>query len=198
MSPASGAATLLMLHKPKGYVVTRSDEQGRKTVYALLPAWAFGEDWMPVGRLDLDSRGLLLFSKDGKDVDALTRPGGLPKTYEVLVRGLVTREHIELALAGVATAAGTCRARSVEVLGRAGPKTRLNVVLDEGLNRHIRRLFGAMKDPKFGTPLKVLELKRIAIGALPLDVPSGQWRFLTPEEASGLLRSVSREPRPRL
>jgi len=80
-----------------------------------------------------------------------------------------------------------CRARAVEVLGRAGPKTRLKVVLDEGKNRHIRRLFGALQDPKFGTPLKVLELKRTAVGGLELDVPSGQWRFLSDAEAARLL-----------
>lgn len=181
------AANLLMLHKPKGYVVTRSDEKGRKTVYDLLPPWALSEDWMPAGRLDIDSRGLILFSKGGKDVDALTRPGRLAKTYEVWVRGKVTQEHISKALEGVKTPEGLCRARRVELLGGAGPKTRLKVALDEGKNRHIRRLFGALKDPKFGTPLKVLELKRIAIADLPLDIASGQWRFLTPEETSRLL-----------
>ena len=87
--PAPGAR-LLLLHKPKGFVVTRSDELGRKTVYELLPEWAFREDWQPVGRLDLDSKGLLLFSRNGRDVDALTRPGHLLKIYEVWVRGKVT------------------------------------------------------------------------------------------------------------
>jgi 23S rRNA pseudouridine2605 synthase len=181
------APRLFMLHKPKGYVVTRSDEKGRKTVYELLPDWARGEGWLPAGRLDLDSRGLLLFAREGRVLDALTRPGHLPKTYEVLVRGLVTPEHVRQALAGMETPEGLCRARRVEVLGRAGPKTRLRVVLDEGKNRHIRRLFGAFQDPKFGTPLKVLELKRTAVGGLALDVPSGQWRFLSDAEAARLL-----------
>ena len=176
-----------MLHKPKGYVVTCSDEKGRKTVYDLLPDWARAEGWMPAGRLDLDSRGLLLFAKEGKLLDALTRPGHLLKTYEVWVRGLVTPEHVSRALGGVETAEGLCRARAVDILGRAGPKTRVRVVLDEGKNRHIRRLFGALQDPKFGTPLKVLELKRVAIGDLTLDVPSGQWRFLSDAEAARLL-----------
>jgi 23S rRNA pseudouridine2605 synthase len=176
-----------MLNKPKGYVVTRSDEKGRKTVYDLLPGWALAEGWMPAGRLDLDSRGLLLFSREGNILDALTRPGGTFKTYEVWVRGLVTPEHAAQALSGVKTPEGLCRARVVEVLGRAGPKTKLRVVLDEGKNRHIRRLFGALKDPKFGTPLKVLELKRIAIGDLALDLPSGAWRFLNDEECANLL-----------
>jgi 23S rRNA pseudouridine2605 synthase len=180
--------SLLMLSKPKGYVVTRSDPLGRKTVYDLLPEWAATEGWVPVGRLDLDSKGLLLFSKGGKDADALTRPGGLEKTYEVWVRGRVDREHVRRALEGVQTPEGLCRARSVELLGGAGPRSRLRVVLDEGKNRHIRRLFGALKDPRFGTPLKVLELKRTAVDGLALDVPSGKWRFLTDEEAARLLR----------
>ena len=185
--PPPAGASLLMLHKPKGYVVTRSDEKGRKTVYALLPPWALSEGWMPAGRLDLESKGLLLFSRGGKDVDALTRPGRLAKTYEVWVRGKVTREHIAKALEGVGTPEGLCRASRVELLGGAGPKTRLKVTLEEGKNRHIRRLFGALKDPKFGTPLKVLELKRVAVGDLLLDVPSGAWRFLSDEEAVRLL-----------
>ena len=179
--------SLLMLHKPKGYVVTRCDELGRKTVYDLLPDWARTDGWMPAGRLDLDSKGLLLFSKGGRDVDALTRPGRLEKTYEVWIRGKMTQEHVTKALAGVETPEGLCRARSVELLGGAGPRTRLKVVLDEGKNRHIRRLFGALKDPRFGTSLKVLELKRTAVGDLALDISSGKWRFLTPEETKRLL-----------
>ena len=91
---APTSATLLMLHKPKGYVVTRSDERGRKTVYDLLPEWALRDGWMPVGRLDLDSRGLLLFALDGRVLDAVTRPGRILKTYEVWVRGRVTDEHV--------------------------------------------------------------------------------------------------------
>lgn len=178
--------SLLMLNKPKGYVVTRSDPLGRRTVYELLPGWALTEGWMPAGRLDLDSKGLLLFSKGGRDVDALTRPGGLEKTYEVWVRGRADREHVRRALEGVETPEGLCRAKSVELLGGAGPKSRLKVVLDEGKNRHIRRLFGALKDPKFGTPLKVLELKRVAVGGVRLDVPSGKWRFLSLEEVARL------------
>lgn len=179
-----------MLHKPKGYIVTRCDELGRRTVYDLLPPWAREEGWMPVGRLDLDSKGLLLFSRGGKDVDALTRPGRLAKIYEVWVRGRVTEEHRAQALKGIETPEGLCRARRVELLGGAGPKTRLKVTLDEGKNRHIRRLFGALKDPKFQTALKVLELKRVAIGDLALDVPSGQWRFLSPEEGARLLAAA--------
>jgi len=74
---------LLALNKPKGYVVTRSDELGRKTVYDLLPDWVFHDGWMPVGRLDLESKGLLLFTTNGKIGDALTKPGNCIKVYEI-------------------------------------------------------------------------------------------------------------------
>ena len=78
---------VFLFHKPKGAVVTRRDERGRRTVYDLLPAWVLRDGWVPVGRLDLDSRGLLLFVRDGALVEAFTRPGGLLKTYEAWVRG---------------------------------------------------------------------------------------------------------------
>ena len=173
---------LLMLNKPKGYVVTRSDEKGRKTVYDLLLDWAYEDRWMPVGRLDLDSKGLLLFTRDGKLAERLTRPGACHKIYEVWVRGHVTQDHANQALKGVQTPEGLLKAVRISIKGFVGPKTRLEVELDEGRNRHIRRLFGALKDLKFGTPLKILELKRVQIGGVKLDVDSGKWKFLTTAE----------------
>ena len=71
-----------------------------------------------------------------------------------------------------------------------GAKTKLKIVIDEGKNRHIRRLFGAMSDPKFGTPLKVLELKRISIGSFKLNIESGKWRYLLVEEEEELLENM--------
>jgi len=179
---------LLALHKPKGYVVTRSDERGRKTVYDLLPDWAFDDGWMPIGRLDLESKGLLLFTRDGQIGNALTKPGACMKVYEIWVRGHVTNEHIAEAKRGVESKHGLLKALVIEKLGTGGAKTKLRIVIDEGKNRHIRRLFGAMKDPKFGTPLKVLELKRVSIGSFGLDIKSGEWRFLTNDEEKILLR----------
>jgi 23S rRNA pseudouridine2605 synthase len=179
---ASKNFKLLMLNKPKGYVVTRSDEKDRKTVYSLLPPWAYEDNWKPVGRLDLDSKGLLLFTRNAKLSDQITKPGSCLKTYEVWVRGLVTTEHIKQALKGVENSGETLKAYQVEITGGVGHKTKLEVVLDEGKNRHIRRLFGSLKDIKFGTPLKVLEIKRKRVGGLNLDVESGKWRFLTPDD----------------
>ena len=175
---------LLMLHKPKGYVVTRNDEKGRKTVYQLLPEWAFTQGWMPAGRLDLDSKGLLLFTQDSQLADRLTRPGSCPKIYEVWVRGLVQQEHLVKMLKGIKVQKDLLKVVSAKITGGTGHKTRLEVELDEGKNRHIRRLFSALQDPKFGTPLKVLELKRIQIGRVKLDIASGKWRHLTPGEES--------------
>ena len=182
---------LLALNKPKGYIVTRSDELGRKTVYDLLPDWAFDEDWMPIGRLDLESKGLLLFTTDGKIGNILTKPKGCMKVYEIWVRGHVTDEHIAQAKRGVESKHGLLKALVVEKIGMGGAKTKLKIVIDEGKNRHIRRLFGAMKDPKFGTPLKVLELKRVSIGNFKLDIESGQWRWLSVEEERGLIKPSS-------
>jgi len=178
---------LLALHKPKGYIVTRSDERGRKTVYDLLPDWVFDDGWMPIGRLDLESKGLLLFTTDGQVGNALTKPGNCLKVYEIWVRGHVTDAHISSAINGVKSKDDILKALSVEKIGMAGAKTRLRVIINEGKNRHIRRLFGAMSDPKFGTPLKVLELKRISIGSFKLDIQSAQWRYLLEDEEKMLM-----------
>lgn len=189
--PNKDSAKLLALNKPKGYVVTRSDELGRKTVYDLLPDWAYSAGWMPIGRLDLDSKGLLLFTTNGKIGDDLTNPGNCQKVYEIWVRGHVTDAHIALGLLGVDSSEGVLKALRIEKIGTGGAKTKLIVVIDEGKNRHIRRLFGAMKDPRFGTPLKVLKLKRISIGSFDLDLENAKWRFLSVTEEDALLRGLA-------
>jgi len=188
---ANDSKKLLALNKPKGYVVTRSDELGRKTVYDLLPDWVFHDGWMPIGRLDLESKGLLLFTTDGQVGNALTKPGNCMKVYEIWVRGHVTDEHIATAKKGVDSPHGLLKALVVEKIGMGGAKTKLKIIIDEGKNRHIRRLFGALKDPKFGTPLKVLELKRISIGSFKLNIESGKWRYLSSEEESMLIKDLN-------
>ncbi len=191
MNTTTDSKNLLALNKPKGYIVSRSDERGRKTVYDLLPDWVFDEGWMPIGRLDLESKWLLLFTRDGKIGNVLTKPGNCIKIYEIWVRGHVTQEHIETALKGVESPHGLLKALIVEKIGNGGAKTKLRVQIDEGKNRHIRRLFGAMKDPKFGTPLKVLSLSRISIGSLKLNIESGKWRYLSEDEESMLLKDLA-------
>jgi 23S rRNA pseudouridine2605 synthase len=180
-----------MFHKPKGAIVTLSEESGRKTVYDILPGFVFKDRWRPVGRLDRDSRGLLLFTRDGGLVNSLTQPGQYSKIYEVWVRGRITEEQLQQTLKGVKTAIGILKLERVAISGYAGHKTRLLVELLEGKNRHIRRVFGALKDPQFNSPLKVLDLKRIQIGTIKLDIPSTKWRFLTHKEESALIRGTA-------
>jgi 23S rRNA pseudouridine2605 synthase len=182
-------ASIILFHKPKGYLVTRKDERERKTVYHALPPFFLQEGWVPIGRLDKDSRGLLLFTQDGTLVDLLTEPGRCEKIYEVEIRGRITDEDLSRTLKGVPTPIGTLKVHKITKKREVGPKTQLEVVLREGRNRHLRRVFHALKDPKFHTPLKVLDLKRVQIGPLTLDIPVGAWRFATPDEETKLFVS---------
>lgn len=179
---------VLLFHKPKGVVVTRRDERGRRTVYDCLPPWVAEKGFVPVGRLDRDSRGLLLFTMDRFLMDRLTRPRQCSKTYEVWVRGRPTEKQIQSMLTGVETRGEMLHAREIVLTGNAGPKTRLSVVLDEGRNRHIRRMFGALHDEKTGLPIKVTDLKRIRFGPISLDIPSGSFRALSISEIQELYR----------
>jgi len=191
---------ILAHHKPKGVVVTADDERGRATVFDTMPVEYRGvgvgvtgdgpSAWLAVGRLDMDSKGLLLFVRDGRLMDALTRPGSCQKEYEVWVRGTVTEAHVAAMVRGVDSPVGVLRAVSVVLAGGVGPKSRVRITLDEGKNRHIRRMVAALKDDKTGVALKVLELKRVRIGPLALDLPSGGWRLLTDDEVRGLLASI--------
>lgn len=189
-STTNDSKNLLALNKPKGYIVTRSDELRRKTVYKLLPDWVFDDQWMPIGRLDLESKGLLLFTRNGKIGNSLTKPGNCIKVYEIWVRGHVTDDHIKDAKKGVENKGDILKALSVDKIAVGGAKTKLRIVIDEGKNRHIRRLFGSLKDPKFETSLKVLDLKRVSIGSLKLNIDSGKWRFLSEDEEKELLKNL--------
>ncbi len=196
VSPEKQHSSLLMFHKPKGVVVSRSDERHRRTVFDCLPHWVFSDGWQPIGRLDRDSRGLLLFTQDGQLSELLTRPRTISKTYDVWLRGRLTAEHLTQLKSGVTSRGETLALQEIIFLGTAGPKSHLRVLLDEGKNRHLRRLFGALKDPQHGTPLKVVELKRIAIGPIQLDIPSGTWRMLSPEEIEQLRAAAEKHPWP--
>ncbi|MDH5700314.1 MAG: pseudouridine synthase [Nitrospirota bacterium] len=182
--------SVILFHKPKGYLVTRKDERERKTVYHALPPFFLQEGWVPIGRLDKDSRGLLLFTQDGTLVDLLTEPGRCEKTYEVEIRGRISDEDLSRTLEGVPTSIGTLKVHRITKKREVGPKTQLEVALWEGKNRHLRRVFHALKDPKFHTPLKVLDLKRVQIGPLILDIPVGAWRFSTTHEETQLFASL--------
>jgi len=162
----------LMLNKPRGLVTTVQDERGRDTVYRCLDG--AGLPWLaPVGRLDKASEGLLLFSNDPQWAARLTDPASGPdKTYHVQVDGIPDARMLDALCAGIEDEGEFLAARSVQVL-RSGEKTAwLEVVLDEGRNRHIRRLLAAFD-------LQVMRLVRVAIGGLMLgDLAKGQWRML--------------------
>lgn len=170
----------LMLNKPRGIVTTADDEQGRQTVYSLLPKNA---RWVaPVGRLDKASEGLLLFTNDSDWAARITDPEShLEKTYHVQVSAVADQSLIDRLTAG-------CRTPDGDFLGvkranpiRSGQKNSwIEIVLDEGKNRHIRRLLAALN-------VEVLRLVRIAIGPLMLgDLAKGAVRELTQEEVAAL------------
>jgi 23S rRNA pseudouridine2605 synthase len=172
-------------HKPRGVVVSRVSEAGARTVFELLPAPYCA--WFAVGRLDKDSEGLVLFSDSSRFAQRLMDPGGLPKSYLVTVRGRPDENALAPMRAGGTAIAGRS-ARPVEVrhLGKAPRSgTRFEVVLHEGLNREIRRLFAAAGH-------KVRRLMRTAIGPLALgDLPAGSGRELLASEVGALSRALA-------
>jgi 23S rRNA pseudouridine2605 synthase len=172
---------VLALHKPVGYITSRTDPAGRPTVYDLvgdLGRWAF-----PVGRLDRDTSGLLLMTNDHRLGQRLTDPEAhVPKTYHARVDGVPDAETLRALREGVPIGAGvTTRPAAVRVIGgpRAGG-TWLEIVLTEGKNRQVRRMCAALGHD-------VVELVRVGIGALSLgELSPGEWRRLSPGEL-GLL-----------
>jgi 23S rRNA pseudouridine2605 synthase len=178
--PAASSAApkrYFVLHKPRGFVTTRNDERGRRTVYDLLPADATARWIFPVGRLDRESEGLLLFTDDGPWADRLTDPAGhVEKTYEVEVDRAPSAAALDELRAGIELdGVRTLPARITPLPGRA-----FRVVLREGRNRQIRRMFEAVG-------ARVTRLVRVRIGGLALDaLAPGAGRWLTAEEARAL------------
>ncbi|GAB3733752.1 pseudouridine synthase [Silanimonas algicola] len=177
---AAEARVYLALNKPRGLVTTASDEKGRETVYRCLDG--AGLPWIaPVGRLDQASEGLLLFTNDPAWAARITAPGAGPdKTYRVQVDGVPGDDALEAMVDGFEDGGERLAAKSVLLLKSGGKTAWLEVVLDEGKNRQIRRLAKAAGFP-------VLRLVRVAIGGLVLgDLPKGAWRHLTSEEVAAL------------
>lgn len=172
----------IALHKPVGYVTTRSDPGGRPTVYELLadvPEWVF-----PVGRLDRDSAGLLVFTNDHRLGERLTSPEAhVPKTYHVRVQGVPDAAALRVLREGVPLHDGPTRPARVRPLGaRPDGSAWLEVVLREGRNRQLRRMCAAVGHD-------VLDLVRVAIGGLALgELAAGRWRRLRPDEIASLQR----------
>lgn len=175
--PPPQQAVYIMLNKPRGYVTTLSDEKGRKTVTELVDC---GLRVYPVGRLDMDSEGLLLLTSDGEFANAMMHPKHeVRKTYEVWVTGF--HEAAPALLSRPVELDGyTIRKPEVKLLWGDGGKAKFLVTIHEGRNRQVRRMC-----EKAG--MKVTRLRRIREGALELgDLPLGQWRYLTEEELAKL------------
>ncbi len=175
-----------MLHKPRGFITTTSDERGRKTVMELMadvPVRVF-----PVGRLDKDSEGLLLFTNDGEFANLLTHPShGVSKLYRVTVRPHATEEQIIKMTDGVTLDDGSVTQPAViRVVTDEAERTVLEMTIREGKNRQIRRMCEAVG-------LDVIRLRRTALGAVKLGMlQPGQYRELTSQEVKALRTAAQR------
>ena len=170
-------------YKPRGAVVTASDPEGRRTVFEAigdLPTGGF-----TVGRLDMESEGLLLLTNDGKLSHRLSHPRfEVERVYELETDGPVEVGVAERLTAGVELDDGIARARSVEVLAGGKRGSRMRITMTEGRKREIRRMLAACGR-------EVISLKRTRFGTVEIgDLRPGQWRYLTRDEVRGLRRTV--------
>ncbi len=170
----------LLLYKPKGYLTTYRDPQGRPTIYDLLPdrdRYLF-----PVGRLDLDTSGLLILTNDSAFAERLTNPDyKVPKTYLVKASTNLTDAQLDELRRGVALRDGPTRPARVERIRQSGGKTVFEITIAEGRNRQVRRMVEALD-------AKVLKLVRVAIGGIRIgELQIGKARELRADEVKGLL-----------
>lgn len=176
--PERDGFVYLMLHKPRGYVTTLSDEKGRANVSSLVADC--GVRVYPVGRLDMDSEGLLLFTNDGEFANRLMHPSHqVEKTYGVLVTGFAPGKE-ELLARPVVLDGYRIRPPKVRLLEAKGDRAQILVTIHEGRNRQVRRMCE-------NAGLRVLRLKRMEEGGVRLGMlPEGKWRYLTEEEVEKL------------
>jgi 23S rRNA pseudouridine2605 synthase len=174
----------LALNKPRGVVTTAADEKGRETVYSLLPE---NLPWLaPVGRLDKASEGLLLLTNDSEWAAHITAPEThLDKTYHVQINSIADETLLTALRNGIRVNDGEfLRAKNARMLRQGKHNSWLEIILDEGKNRQIRRMLEHLK-------IEVLRLVRVAIGPLTLgDLPKGAPRALSPEEKQALDRAM--------
>jgi pseudouridine synthase len=175
----AGRKIYLLLYKPKGYLTTHKDPEGRPTVYDLIPdvgAWV-----VPVGRLDLDTSGLLILTNDTQFAERLTNPDHkVPKTYQLKASTVLLEEQINQLRKGVTLADGPTRPAIVKRLRDTAKYTFLEITITEGRNRQVRRMLEAVGS-------KVLKLVRTAIGSVRIGgLVIGKHRPLTEEELGDL------------
>lgn len=182
------APVYLMLHKPRGFVTTMSDEKGRKCVADLIAD--VGTRVYPVGRLDRDSEGLLLLTNDGDFSNAMMHPAAhVPKRYRVTLRAEAEEEQLLPLREGVMLDGKRTLPAEVFVVTKesgengAAPRTVIEITIYEGRNRQIRRMCEEVG-------LEVIRLKRVAFGGVKLGMlPPGKWRHLEPREVRTLVQA---------
>ncbi|TXS95031.1 pseudouridine synthase [Parahaliea aestuarii] len=176
----------ILYHKPTGEVCSRRDPQGRRTVFDRLPKLKAGR-WISIGRLDFNTSGLLLFTTDGELANALMHPASnIEREYMVRVMGDVKPEHLEALLKGVMLEDGLARFTDIQDGGGDGINHWYYVVIMEGRNREVRRLWESQG-------LTVSRLKRVRYGEvfIPSRVKQGQWTELETKEVKSLYRMAS-------
>ena len=178
--------TYMVLHKPRGFITTMSDEMDRKCVAELIKD-APGRVY-PVGRLDRDSEGMLLFTNDGAFANAMTHPTKhVPKTYRVTVRPSISEEQITALTQGVIIDDRKTAPAEVRVITKEEGRVVLEIILYEGRNRQIRKMCEEVG-------LEVARLKRTAIGSIKLGMlKQGDWRNLTEDEVRKLMIAAGLE-----
>ena len=179
---------IIVYHKPVGEICTRADSKGRPTVFDHLPRLRSAR-WIGVGRLDINTSGLLLFTTDGDLAHRLMHPsGGMEREYRCRIHGEASRERIYRLRKGITLSGYPCRFERVRVRGGRGTNRWYDVVVREGRYREVRRMWSAIG-------CKVNRLIRIRYGgiSLPRDLEPGHHRSLYADELSGLLRDVSVE-----
>jgi len=169
----------LLLYKPPGYLTTYKDPEGRPTVYDLIAD--AGTFLSPVGRLDLDTSGLLLMTNDNQFAERVTNPTShVPKTYLVKASTVLTDTQLQQLRDGIELADGPTRPALVTRLRDSGKYTHFEITLTEGRNRQVRRMVEALE-------AKVLKLVRVRIGHIAIGrLPIGKWRLLTAAEVASL------------
>lgn len=175
--PSGGDYVYIMLHKPRGYVTTLSDEKGRPNVTDLVDC---GKRVYPIGRLDMDSEGLLLLTNDGDFANHLMHPKAeVDKTYEVWVTDFAPGADVRLERP-ITIDSYTIKPPKVRLLGVQGRSAHLYITIHEGRNRQIRRMCQA-------AGMRVTRLRRIAEGTVQLgELKKGSWRYLTEDEIAHL------------
>jgi pseudouridine synthase len=180
----------LALNKPRGILCTAQDDRGRRTVLDIVPG--ISRRLYPVGRLDEDSEGLVLLSDDGELTDLVTHPRyGVPKTYDLRIRGKLGGEDIRRVESGVWLAEGRTSQSRVRITKKGREISHVQVTLTEGRNRELRRIFARLGHP-------VLSLRRIRIGRIALaGLKPGAWRKLKAHEIAALKATARASKTPR-